>query len=686
MDFSLNKHLGVKHFILFILISFYFIYLSYIISKGLIKSEELSDAVFLILSVISIELSYLLLSNDLINYSFKKIFDRFLLITYLVLLFVLLNNENVLSYSDILLFFLFHFFIFLITYSFIKSNKINIFENDKINLINIVFILSIVLSGIFYQLKYSSTFDFIGVLILSLVFLSFNYLSTKLNQKVDLFLSIILFIIFIKSFVLSSIKDNFHYSWYLGPANSISFNNNLLDNIVSQYGYFNIILINVCSNFFNFDSSNTILLLIISLLILFYLLFFLKIKNILDLSFSTLAIFLGFLIFGSIGYDNLAGATFIPSSSVFRFLPSLILILFFSQLLSREYSFNLKNTFFLYILFFISLIWSFESAFFIIFSLASYLFFLIVVNIKNVSKINIILVNFYINSKLHLLLGFFILIVFYFFLKEKNIFLFYEHALNSSSSLPEEIILNKITLVYLFILFLSYLILRDSYIDKRLFIINILWFSLLTSYSAYFLVRSVDNNIINILPFLIFIICFMKTLSNEVKILRNISLMIMVFYIIISSSYSVVLNKEKFLKNLFSLDFLVSPSYMSENYQPNSVIVKKINQYNNLDLTLISDNTIHKPNIYLPTKGYGLPILPLESFNILSSKTKQYLINDYFKDKQKHLLLCTFDCKFYRNDYENSYYNKIFIGKKLNYKLLVSFETEDIKEYLYLLY
>ena len=118
-------------------------------------------------------------------------------------------------------------------------------------------------------MKYSSTFDFIGVLILSLVFLSFNYLSTKLNQKVDLFLSIILFIIFIKSFVLSSIKDNFHYSWYLGPANSISFNNNLLDNIVSQYGYFNIILIKVCSNFFNFDSSNTILLLIISLLILF---------------------------------------------------------------------------------------------------------------------------------------------------------------------------------------------------------------------------------------------------------------------------------------------------------------------------------------------------------------------------------------------------------------------------------
>ena len=80
MDFSLNKHLGVKHFILFILISFYFIYLSYIISKGLIKSEELSDAVFLILSVISIELSYLLLSNDLINYSFKKIFDRFLVL------------------------------------------------------------------------------------------------------------------------------------------------------------------------------------------------------------------------------------------------------------------------------------------------------------------------------------------------------------------------------------------------------------------------------------------------------------------------------------------------------------------------------------------------------------------------------------------------------------------------------
>jgi hypothetical protein len=91
-------------------------------------------------------------------------------------------------------------------------------------------------------------------------------------------------------------------------------------------------------------------------------------------------------------------------------------------------------------------------------------------------KNNSFLKNFLNRSKLQILLGIFMLILFFFFFKEKNIYLYYEHALNTSSSLAKEIVSNKITLVYLYILFLSYFILRDSLIHKNFFITNIYGF------------------------------------------------------------------------------------------------------------------------------------------------------------------------------------------------------------------
>jgi hypothetical protein len=133
-------------------------------------------------------------------------------------------------------------------------------------------------------------------------------------------------------------------------------------------------------------------------------------------------------------------------------------------------------------------------------------------------------------------------------------------------------------------------------------------------------------------------------------------------------------------------NFFVTPSYLSENYIPNTIILKKINEYDNLNLTLISGKTIHKPNIYLANKGYGLPILPLESFNILSKKTKQSLMDDYFKNNSKHLVLCLFDCKFYRNNFDDNFHNKIFLGDNLNFKLLSSYQSNDVNEYLYLIF
>jgi hypothetical protein len=686
MFLRFDKLLNIKYFVLFISISFYFIYLSFILSKGFIENDETSDKVFLILSVISIEISYLLLSNNFINYSIKKISDKLFLVIFFCLTFIIWNKETVLSYIDVVYFFLFHFFLFFIVLRFIIFSKIYKLENIENYQITLVAILSIILSGIFYQIDYSEKNSYINIIILSIILLLLSLLlKNKLNKKFDLFLSIGLFLTLLKVFILSSTKDSFHYSWYLGPANSISTDYNLLQNIPSQYGFLNIELVNIFSDMLNIDSSLSIIILIVFFLLIFLCIFFIKINDILNFSYTATALFLGSLVFGSIGYNNLLGAVFIPSSSVFRFLPSLITILFLSKIVVKECSFNLKNAFLLYFLFFLSLIWSFESAFFVILPLCSFLFFLIFMNLRSFSKTILVLKNLN-RSKLQILLGIFMLIVFFFFFKEKNIYLYYEHALNTSSSLAKEIVSNKITLVYLYILFLSYFILRDSLIHKNFFITNILWFSLLTSYSTYFMVRSVDSNFINIFPFLIFIICSMKILSQDIRILRNISIIIVFFYVIISSCYSIILNNDKFLKNLLLPTFFVTPSYLSENYIPNTTILKKINEYDNLNLTLISGETIHKPNIHLANKGYGLPILPLESFNILNKKTKQTLMDDYFKKNSKHLVLCLFDCKFYRSNLDDDFYNKIFLGENLNFKLLSSFQSKDVNEYLYLIF
>ena len=64
-------------------------------------------------------------------------------------------------------------------------------------------------------------------------------------------------------------------------------------------------------------------------------------------------------------------------------------------------------------------------------------------------------------------------------------------------ALVREIVNNKVTLVLLYLLVLSYLILRDSF--KKYLLFNVLWFGLFVAYQI-FSCSSVDGNIFNILP------------------------------------------------------------------------------------------------------------------------------------------------------------------------------------------
>ena len=131
-------------------------------------------------------------------------------------------------------------------------------------------------SGFFFDLDYSSTKEFLIILLISLIFLISASMIFRISKWIDIIISIIIFLICAKVFLLSSFKDPFHYSWYLGPINSIGSDYNLLDNVVSQYGYLNILLISKISSIINFDSSTVLVFFIVILFFIFFIYFYLK--------------------------------------------------------------------------------------------------------------------------------------------------------------------------------------------------------------------------------------------------------------------------------------------------------------------------------------------------------------------------------------------------------------------------
>ena len=684
MNFRLDKIIKKKQINLILVLSFFFIFLSFVITNGYIKNEEFSDKIFLISSIFFIEIIYLIISNKFINHNIKNFDEYLILFIFFLLTFLIWNTESVSNYIDVFLFFVLHLSLIipLIFFTNLKySFNLKEYEYEHLILIGI---LTIYISGFFYEINYSSTKESLFLLFISLIILMIHFLLKKSNKWIDISLSIIFFLSLIKIFLLSSVKDSFHYSWVLGPINSLNENHNLLDNVVSQYGYLNILIINKLTQLTNIESSFVLIVFIIFLFIIFYLIFLKKILELVNLSFVVTTIFLSFLIFGNIGFMNFAGNMLIPSSSVFRFLPSLLTIMLFSETLKYN-DIKLDKIIIFYFSFLVSMIWSFESAFFVIFSLSSFFVVKLIFYLFNFSKQKINFALFVSKFKFSIILGIFLLLFIYLFFKDKNIFLFYQHALNSNASLPVKIENNKLTLSFIYLLILAYLILRDSLINKKKFYYNILWFCLFVSYSAYFLVRSVDSNIINILPFLLFIICSMKINSKQIEVLRRTSLYTVIFFLIISSIFSSTKNKEKLINTLFSSNFLEIPNFLDKNYIPHSKIIYSIKKYNDLPLTLISGDTIHNPNINLPSLGYGLPILPLEQFNILNIETKQRLMDNFFNINSNHLILCIFECDFYYSNQDSNIYNKIFLGKNIKLKKIKEIKNNNKKEVLYLL-
>ena len=684
MNFKLSKIIKYKDLNLFIVLYFFLIFLAFILSKGLIKNEELSDLIFITSCIILTELIYLSISNNKINYKLLYINDYLILLIFFLFIFIIWNSEIIYSYWNTLIFFISKLLLAIPLVILINYNERNGILNNKLDFYSQILILTIIFSGLFYQTNYSFLNLNIIIILISIIVLIFNLIFSKINKWLNILLALVTFVVLLKVFLLSSDKDAFHYSWFLGPINSLSAEYKLLNNVPSQYGYLNILFINKLSSLINVNSANTLIGFILILFFVFFKIFYSKLKSIINLPIIIISLFLSFLIFGNVGYSNLAGTLFIPSSSVFRFLPSLITILILSEILNNNKNKNILLFCFLFS-FLISLLWSFESALFVIFSLASYYLAKLTILFFENNKLNKNLSFDFKKITIEIIIGISMISIFFLFIFQDNFELFYEHALKTKSSLSKEIVSNKVTLVFLFLLMLCYLILRDSYQKKSFFNINFLWFGLFIAYSSYFLLRSVDSNLFNILPFLLFIICSMKVNSQDIKNLRIYSIYTVIFFVIVSSLFSAIYYKEKFVKNLISSNFFNTPQFHDESYLPSNEILNAIKKFPNLPLTLITGKNIHKKNLYLPKYGYGLPILPLEHFNILNIRTKERLMENYFSIYPKHLLLCVIDCKFYSSENDTDTYSKIFIGNKYKYKKIIETDTKNSIEVLYVL-
>ena len=104
----------------------------YILTKGFINNEELSDIIFLASSLLVTELTYLIISNKIINYKNIFIKDYLVFLAFFIALFAIWNLEIINSYTNTFLFFTTHLLLIIPIIYLIKLNN-SLSQNKKPN-------------------------------------------------------------------------------------------------------------------------------------------------------------------------------------------------------------------------------------------------------------------------------------------------------------------------------------------------------------------------------------------------------------------------------------------------------------------------------------------------------------------------------------------------------------------------
>jgi hypothetical protein len=663
---------------LYLITSFFFVTLSYFISKAFFGFGEFSDNLFVISIPIFCEISLLLMIATNYGALLKSKIDYIAFFLSFIIIFLLWDNNSYI-YKNILLFLVLNF---LTLGSIIFFNKIN----NKNEILIISFFL-IILNSLFIKIDYLKTENiFLIFLIYFICFTSFK-LKFKNNNVINKILSLLSFIILFKVFILSSEKDSFHYSYIIGSGYSTLFGHELLNEVVSQYGYLNILLVDFFSNFTAKRVDVSIILLIISLLIIFFILLFKKIKKVIDYPVFFSVIFVGIILFANMGVEKLTGSILIPSSSVFRFLPAIIVMSFLSKIILFKSKNNLIKNIYLFFFFLTTgSLWSFESFFFIFFSLLVSLLFFMVIFIPNKNKILQYMYTHYrfVFFQTIILSLIFLLIIFFIF-KNNQIIFFYEYVLNGNSIKNVDIPNSRYVLIFIIFLIIKYLFLRSAFKFEnfKYFFNNLIWFTLFVSFSAYYVTRSVYTNLFALLPFYTYFLLSMQSENETIRKVRKFFFDVFFLMSLAAFFLSCYINKDIFYKNLFTLEYLNLPKYDYNDYKPSSEVQSILDKFEDIPVTLYTGKTVHNYNKILFKGGYGLPILPLEQFNILSINRKIQLMDVFFEKNDQHLILCLKKCSFYSETNKMKSWSSIFVPVK--YKILKLNPESKSNEVLYLI-
>jgi len=666
-------------------ISFFLISISFFLIKSFFGEGEISDNLFIISCFLLFEIGFLILINNYVNFKIESRIDFLIYSLIFFLIFFIWSDKIAKSSTYFLSFILLQTFLAVLI--FFKDFK---FLKIKGNFFYTFFpflLISFLCSGLFYQINIFNYDQLIKIILISCIYFIFYKIIKKKFSILQLIFSTIIFLILMKVFLLSPEKDSFHYSWYLGPAYSSLVDNELLYETVSQYGYLSILLIKYFSVFTKLDLNLSLVILIISFFIIFFALFINLILKTIKYPLLLLVLFACSLIFANVGISNLSGSMFIPSSSVYRFLPSLLTIFLLSNLIKNNNEKFYLNSIFFSIFFLISLLWSFESFFFIFFSIFSLVFSSILYFLFFTDELDKFLFKQKSKNIFFLFIIFLPILIISFIVYDKEINFFYEYVLNFKTTLSKDIVNSRITLLFLSFIFLIFLIFRSSFYknNKVNFIYNSLWFGLFISFTSYFVVRSHPNNVFNLLPFFIFFVLIFRISSDSVKIYRSIFLEIFIAFTIISSILSFYSDKEIFSKNLLSNELIKKPRYEYKNYIPTIEIKDKLTLYNYAPVTLISGPTIHHYNRNLNSAGFGLPILPLEQFNHLSFERKNFLFQRFFEKNNTHLILCLIECTFYNEKKRMISWDSVYVPEKFIITKIIEAKNNNFNEKLYLL-
>jgi hypothetical protein len=392
-----------------------------------------------------------------------------------------------------------------------------------------------------YQVKYFSANNFRYILIcFGLLIVIKSILDNRIQITNKVFYTIFLLTLafsFLFAFRSDSINQiegsGFHWGYYTGVINSIKSGGTLLYDTPSQYGFLNLLL----PSFLAFESNRQSFYIFQS--ILFIIIFILLSIIFYQYSHRRISLFLLIITFLSFYFADpeLIGPQLYPSSSLVRFFPSLLILLWFFYLDKTGLSqyLNRKVRIVEGLLLLLNALWSFESFLYSLFILFFAFIFRILHN--DIKKI----LSFYALFLSQFLLSLISFLLLYYLLTSKwpdlNLFLMYSlKYAQGFGSYP----LSISSPIWIFPIIVLFIIILKKLDYGYASIFRYSSLGALLGWSTYFIGRSVPDNIIALTPELVSILILNYMLTKNVQLKRFVALPIAIYFFILSAN--IILN------------------------------------------------------------------------------------------------------------------------------------------------